>query len=74
MMTLQAREWSNRTPQLTNKPTEDGTCQSVGRPTQHLFQKPHPMASGVYFCRLLARPTSGRLGVVSQTRKMILLR
>ena len=43
MMTLQAREWSNRTPQLTNKPTEDGTCQSVGRPTQHLFQKPHPM-------------------------------
>lgn len=25
MMTLQAREWSNRTPQLTNKPTEDGT-------------------------------------------------
>ena len=43
MMTLQAREWSNRTPQLTNKPTEDGTCQSLGRPTQHLFQKPHPM-------------------------------
>lgn len=32
------------------------------------------MASGVYFCRLLARPTSGRQAVVSQTRKMILLR
>jgi len=43
MMTLQAREWSNRTPQPTNKPTEDGTCQSAGRPTQHLFQKTHPM-------------------------------
>ena len=43
MMTLQAREWSNGTRQQSNKPTEDGTCQSAGRSTQQLFPETHPM-------------------------------
>lgn len=32
------------------------------------------MASGVYFYRMLARPTNGRQAMFSQTRKMVLLR
>ncbi len=43
MMTLQAREWSNGTQQSSNSPSEDGSYQSAGRPTQHPFPETHSM-------------------------------